>query len=333
MVMEGLLKQTLNGYQTGTRIVKNTDIQELKKSLEVASEYFSTHEKSAKKRDEVAHALCLMTLKDINNGVRSQDLYFDYVAIHIAVWGSSVDSETASKKVRNHLNSAIELFETGEGINELLSERQCLPLSITAEVSSGKHRTQIFFSLQNNSVQKSNRFSNQQKEIVYSAIQLPKPYFFTKPFLDIKLKPSVFISIGLVLFITTVVALFTITRIIQWENDWLFITLVIMFFPSAYILVKLYDLLESGVTPMPFLMAPITTRNAFLVLNRERENEKVTLKMKTIVYEAECGVCSEPLIVEKSREFNGRYIGKCTVSPKEHIFSFDHITKHGKFLR
>ena len=313
--------------------MKNIDIQELKNSLEVAAEYFRTNEKSAKKRDEVAQALCLMTLRDIENGVSNQDLYFDYVSIHKAVWGVSADSDTASQKVRKYLNSAIELFETGQELNRLLEEQQCLPLSIIAEVSSGKHRTQVYFSLKNDLATVDKRLSNRKKEIGYAAIQLPKPYFFTKPLLDLQLKPGIFITFGVGLLIIAAIALFTIAGIIQWENDWVFISLVIVFFPSSYILFKLYDLMESGVTPMPFLMAPITTRNAFLVLNRLRKKDKVSLKMKTIVYEAECGICGEPIIVEKSREFNGRCIGKCTVSPKEHIFSFDHVTKIGRDLR
>lgn len=313
--------------------MKNIDIQELKKSLDVAMEYFSAIEKSAKRRDEVAQALCLMTLRDIDDGVSSRNLYFDYVTIHQAVWGSSAESDTASQKVRKYLNSAIELFETGEDLNKLLIKRQCLPLSIIAEVSTGKHRTQVYFSLRNEESAALDRFSNPKKEIKYSAVQLPKPYFFTKPLLDLKLKPGVFITSGIGLFVVAIIAFLTIAGLIKWENEWVFLSLVIVFFPSAFILFKLYDLMESGVTPMPFLMAPLTTRNAYLVLRRERKNEKVSLKMKTIVYEAECGICGEPIIIEKSREFNGRYIGKCSVSPREHIFSYDHITKSGKFLR
>jgi hypothetical protein len=52
-----------------------------------------------------------------------------------------------------------------------------------------------------------------------------------------------------------------------------------------------------------------------------------------LVFEGRCGLCGDELFIEKSREFQGRYVGKCAIAPQEHVFSFDHINKKGNNLR
>lgn len=120
---------------------------------------------------------------------------------------------------------------------------------------------------------------------------------------------------------------------LPWGSKPLNIVIVLCMFPAGYLILKIHEIMEKGVTTLPIFMAPVTTRNAMLVLTKERNNEQVALKMKAIVYECKCGMCGENILIEKSREFRGRYIGKCAVAPTEHIYSFDHVLKTGKFLR
>lgn len=69
------------------------------------------------------------------------------------------------------------------------------------------------------------------------------------------------------------------------------------------------------------------------MLYKERKDDNVSLKMKAVTFDAQCGICGENIVIEKSKEFNGRFVGKCTVAPTEHIYSFDRVTKNGKYLR
>lgn len=47
-----------------------------------------------------------------------------------------------------------------------------------------------------------------------------------------------------------------------------------------------------------------------------------------------CQFCDGKVFVKPGRrEFKGRLIGQCERAPNEHVFSFDHVTRSGKFLR
>lgn len=250
------------------RTVKNADIQELKESLVVAIEFFEINEKSMRKSDEIAQALCLLALEDINNGYAISDLYYDYQMIYKAVWGQSVSSEKASQMVRNHLEKAISSFDRYSPLDLVLKEKNCSSLFILAEASKGKHRSHISLGLRGQNGHSNHFLKSPTNQVLYSAVQLPKPNILGKPFMDMHLKPSVLISVGSFLVVLASIAFLTMASLINWDNNIVFTTISILFFPAAYILYKLYDLMEVGVTDMPMFMSTGLQRNALLVLHK-----------------------------------------------------------------
>lgn len=116
-------------------------------------------------------------------------------------------------------------------------------------------------------------------------------------------------------------------------NDVLKFTSVTLFIVATYLFVKFSELMSKGLTSTPFFMIPLRTSNVFFILQRSIREQKKALDSATVVFEGQCGICGDKLIIEKSYEFNGRYVGKCALAPKEHIFSFDHVTKVGNNLR
>jgi hypothetical protein len=99
---------------------------------------------------------------------------------------------------------------------------------------------------------------------------------------------------------------------------------------------QIYELMEKGVSKAPDMFTPFRIKNLFFVTTRKPKYDSESLKPKVIellVFEGRCGLCGDELFIEKSREFKGRYIGRCAIAPQEHVFSFDHITKTGKYLR
>lgn len=63
-------------------------------------------------------------------------------------------------------------------------------------------------------------------------------------------------------------------------------------------------------------------------------------KIQLVSYWATCPICKEKLqrnvridVSKGGKEFHNRLIGRCSESPTEHIYSFDHITRIGKPLR
>ncbi|WP_339349740.1 hypothetical protein [uncultured Alteromonas sp.] len=308
------------------------DIQALKESLEVALEFFEINEKLLKKGEEIARAICELTLYYVNEGINIKDIYFDYSEIHKEVWGKEVDTSKASAAVRKHMEVTNEFFSATSPLNIKLKELNKSPLILIVDASAGGRKTQISLSITQNSQSRYN-VKSEQERIIYSAVQLPKVYAFTKPFVDMELKLSQVILIFVSTLILSIIAILSLLDVIEWGDVVFEVIVITVFFPSAYLLLKLKEILDKGITDLPVLMAPIRTRNAMLVLNKKRQNDKTSLKMKAVTFEAQCAICGEDIIIEKSREFRGRYIGKCAVAPTEHIYSFDHVTKTGKFLR
>lgn len=308
------------------------DIQALKESIEVALDHFEINEKLLKKGEEIARALCELTLYYVNEGINVKDIYFDYSEIHKKVWGKEVDTSKASATVRKHMEVTHEFFAATSPLNIKLKELNKSPLILIVEASTGGRKTQISLSITQSS-QSIYSVKSEQERISYSAVQLPKVYAFTKPFVDMEMKLSQVILIFVSTLILSTMAILSLLNVIEWGDVVFEIILITVFFPSTYLLVKLKEIFDKGITELPALMAPIRTRNAMLVLYKERKDDNVSLKMKAVTFEAQCAICGEDIVIEKSKEFSGRYIGKCSVAPTEHIYTFDHVTKTGKFLR
>lgn len=59
-----------------------------------------------------------------------------------------------------------------------------------------------------------------------------------------------------------------------------------------------------------------------------------TKNIKAVSYSAVCPICEGKVFAKSGGlEFWGRIIGRCNDSPIEHIFSFDHVSRRGVYLR
>ncbi len=57
-------------------------------------------------------------------------------------------------------------------------------------------------------------------------------------------------------------------------------------------------------------------------------------QLRIVLYLSTCSVCGSVMHVEAGRrEFHHRLVGRCAESPREHVFSFDRVTKRGFPLR
>jgi len=53
-----------------------------------------------------------------------------------------------------------------------------------------------------------------------------------------------------------------------------------------------------------------------------------------IRYSSICTICGASVAVEKGEpDYPRRLVGRCAESPREHVFSFDRVTRKGKALR
>lgn len=64
-----------------------------------------------------------------------------------------------------------------------------------------------------------------------------------------------------------------------------------------------------------------------------RKNGRPDRKLQFVIYEGKCPLCTNKVeIIQGKGRFKGRLIGECTESPREHVFSFDHVTKVGRSI-
>ena len=96
-------------------------------------------------------------------------------------------------------------------------------------------------------------------------------------------------------------------------------------------------LINNRVTRAPLYLQPWSGHDDYLLeLRRLPGASRNTLYL--VRYAADCPLCGDDgrdqIQVAPGRlEFFGRLVGRCHRAPNAHVFSFDHITKRGRFLR
>ncbi len=72
----------------------------------------------------------------------------------------------------------------------------------------------------------------------------------------------------------------------------------------------------------------------------DNSNDRRKHLLHILSYVADCPICgadgngrSSIRPASGGREFHGRIVGRCAYAPQEHVWSFDHITRTGRFLR
>lgn len=97
-----------------------------------------------------------------------------------------------------------------------------------------------------------------------------------------------------------------------------------------------FRLAANGVALAPMLLQPWSGDDYLLELRKESGAERNTMYL--VRYTADCPICGDQgkdaIRVAPGRwEFFGRLVGRCDRAPNAHVFSFDHITQTGRFLR
>lgn len=109
---------------------------------------------------------------------------------------------------------------------------------------------------------------------------------------------------------------------------------VVVLTMTVYFIFKLlepfYSVLNKGIIKAPDWLLPLVLDKAYLITRKVESKREIILSY----YEGHCAICSGKLnVVMGEHEYKGRIIGQCENSGREHIFSFDHITKIGSPLR
>lgn len=98
---------------------------------------------------------------------------------------------------------------------------------------------------------------------------------------------------------------------------------------------RLWAFMEDRIMLAPDHLVGISEFGVCIELHKEDFKDKSSPRILRLVkYLAECPICGAEVLIDKGEpDFPRRLIGRCQENPREHIFSFDRITKTGNKLR
>jgi hypothetical protein len=110
-----------------------------------------------------------------------------------------------------------------------------------------------------------------------------------------------------------------------------FIAIFVLPFTVWYIFIRPWvRLFDDRIIEAPDLLLSIKEKSAQLELYREDDLRVIRL----VNYTAPCPVCGSTIYLENGEpDYPRRLIGRCSDSPREHLFSFDRVTRKGAVLR
>jgi hypothetical protein len=126
--------------------------------------------------------------------------------------------------------------------------------------------------------------------------------------------------------------LYTEISTVKWLTSWIIaLSSVAIVLSSPLYRVKLNRIVIASIW-----MTPFKESNVQLELKKvgtDSETGNAIRELRLVIYSAKCPICEGRVEVEGGGiQFPFRLVGKCIESPREHIFSFDHVTRIGKPL-
>lgn len=328
------------------------DADELRTSAELMAQFFAQKGLDNLKAIELFDLIRSETDEYLRQGIDLKKAEFTAVDLYAKTRGKpekDVESDTARRTIRKDVNRFRELIDEYENeLAEHLGNKACRKVVyIDEDDVRGGHKKYFRLGLRSVSAETGETASSGDgsespgttpKVIQYSASRFPKPMFWAAPFMTITLDG--WRKVALVTLVA--MATFGIAASLLWFGVGLFVgqsvfqsSLWIMLASVssvlAYLLSPFYRAVNESVTNAPEILVGVADETTQLEFRPTASGIK---QLRVVVYSAECPVCGgEVEVVRGGREFHGRMIGRCINAKREHLFSFDHITKRGVPLR
>ncbi|MBA6399464.1 hypothetical protein [Colwellia sp. BRX10-4] len=326
------------------------DLDELVKTCKRIEKYFVQTSNTERKPVEIYLALLNKTIVYIEGGHSSSDLVFDANEICEESFNPKEDYAAAKDFITRHRKGFDKFIK--DNIEEVthfcsLEGVKYLPTIKNTE-SQGGHKTLFYIGLFpisdeiNHKVElKSNEFVSEcSTSIEYVVAQLPKTATWAKFLLNFKVSGWKLYS-----YITLpIIALVCSYFLLLWNYfalstaSLIYSILIISVFYLFYILLKpIYEAMNNRIAIAPNWLLGLKVNSAQLRAIRTEEKRasgKSIRELQLVIYQATCPICGNEVAIENGKHsYKGRLIGLCDESPREHVFSFDHVTKKGKLLR
>jgi hypothetical protein len=326
------------------------DLDELVKTCKRIEGYFVQTNNTDRKPFEIYLALLNKTIVYIEGGHSSSNLVFDANEICEESFNPKEDYAAAKDFITRHRKGFDKFIK--ENIEEVthfcsLEGVKYLPTIKNTE-SQGGHKTLFYIGLIpisdeiNHQVKlKSNELTSECiTSIEYVVGQLPRTATWAKFLLNFKVSGWKFYS-----YITLpIIALVCSYFLLLWNYfalstaSLIYSILIISVFYLFYILLKpIYEAMNNRIAIAPNWLLGLKVNSGQLRAIRTEEKRasgKSIRELQLVIYQATCPICGNEVAIENGKHsYKGRLIGLCDESPREHVFSFDHVTKKGKLLR
>jgi hypothetical protein len=315
------------------------DIRKLKELCKAALPLVEQVEYSKATPKALLTALLEKTIELIENEHKVDDIMFTTTELIKLVKTGSITEQQAKKFKSDHYSETEKLLEKVNtlSVHQGHSDTKFkIKLSDTGEKGGAKNKKHHFIKLvEINEIEPKNNSTT----VSYEAVKLPKPSWFAKPFLSIELSYwRLFLFLTIPLFVLLIgIGLFFQSILTPTKLELLvLLTFILIVTLTAKSIYPFYEAnnLRIAISPQWLLrISQITAQIESVKLNKYRKNGRPYRRLEFVVYEGKCPVCNNTVEVEAGkRKYKGRLIGLCNESPREHVFSFDHVTKKGNSL-
>jgi len=326
------------------------DLDELVKTCKCIEEYFVQTSNTERKPVEIYLALLNKTIVYIEGGHSSSDLVFDANEICDESFNPKEDYAAAKDFITRHRKGFDKLIKDNlEEVTHVCSLEgvKYLPTIKNTE-SQGGHKALFYIGLLpildkiNHQIElKTNEFASEPSTLIeYVVAQLPKTETWAKFLLNFKVSGWKLYS-----YVTLpIIALVCCYLLLLWNYfavstaSLIYSIIIMSVFYMFYALLKpFYEAMNNRIAIAPNWLIGIKVNSAQIRSIRTEEKRasgKPIRVLQLVIYQATCPICGNEVSIEHGKHaYKGRLIGLCDESPREHVFSFDHVTKKGKLLR
>lgn len=317
------------------------DIRKLKELCEAALPLINEVDYSKPTPKALLKALLEKTIEQIEDGCKVDDIIFTAEELVGLVKSGTYNEQRVRKFKSDHYSETEKLLNRInelQDLNESVEKEYKLELSDTGGIGGAKNKKYHFIKLvEKNNIGSNNKKAKDSSFIKYEPVKLPKPNCFARPFMSIELSswrlaiyaaiPLTALLFGCALFIQSFITPTTSELVC-------FLIFIIIATYVGKLILPFYEANHLRITIAPqWLMrfSQLTAQIESVKLNKFRKNGRPYRRLEFVIYEGKCPICNNIVEVERGkRQFKGRLIGICNESPREHVFSFDHVTQSGK---
>ncbi|MFT5852620.1 MAG: hypothetical protein ACI87J_002598 [Colwellia sp.] len=323
------------------------DLDELIRTCDCLMEYFVKTGVTERRPIEIFRALVEKSVLFIKDEALAEQLIFDANEICEQARYPKDDYSDAKEFVVRNRKAFDKLIE--ENVKEIthfcsLNDVKYLP-TIKNTDSKGGHKIYFYIGLVpiSDTIKHELKLSTEVKQgdvsIEYTVPQLPQAPTWAKFLLNFKVQGWKFYSYVslpmiavVIIYLSFLLNLFSLST----TNIAIFIAIIFSVLCSFLILKPFYSAMKNRISIAPNWLLKLNVTSAQIravKTKHKRENGKYIRALQFVVYKADCPICGSEVIIEKGKyAHKGRLVGVCDESPREHVFSFDHVTKKGKLI-